>query len=93
MPAELDSVLLVERSPPLRDVEHPSKRPFLDASAQNCPVLPAELDGVLAVGATGNTSQKAYYSNYGSLFVDVRGIPKNGNPVHINPMRVRKSTL
>ncbi len=38
---------------------------------QNCPILPSELDGVLAVGAVGNASTKAYYSNYGSLFVDV----------------------
>ncbi len=27
---------------------------------------------MLAVGATGNTSAKAHYSNYGSLYTDVR---------------------
>lgn len=42
------------------------------AAAQNCPSIPAELDNVLAVGATGNTSAKAYYSNYGALYTDVR---------------------
>lgn len=39
---------------------------------QNCPQLPLELNGVLGVGAMSNTSLKAYYSNYGSLFVKVR---------------------
>ena len=34
--------------------------------------MPAELDGVLAVDATGNMSVKASYSNFGSQFVKVR---------------------
>jgi len=33
--------------------------------------LPADLDGVVGVSATGYANQKAYYSNYGSKEVDV----------------------
>jgi subtilisin family serine protease len=33
--------------------------------------LPAELDGVVGVSATGYASQKAYYSNYGSKEADL----------------------
>jgi hypothetical protein len=38
---------------------------------QNCPQLPLELSGTLGVAATGVNKVKAYYSNVGSLFVQV----------------------
>jgi subtilisin family serine protease len=57
---------------PTQDATSPDDtNPVLRTIHNNCAVIPVEIPGVIGVSATGNLSQKSFYSSYGSGVVQV----------------------
>jgi subtilisin family serine protease len=56
----------------LTDAGSPNNQtPITRVVGNDCPKVPAEIDGVVGVSSVGPTGQKAYYSNYGTSDVEV----------------------
>jgi subtilisin family serine protease len=71
-----------------QDLAHPTTDPFSPTNMAStprpvtsvCKLLPAELQGVVAVSAVGGDTNLAYYSNYG---LDVIDITAPGGDLHV----------
>jgi subtilisin family serine protease len=80
-------------SPDFADV--PGEAPYLRTALDpaSCISMPSEGDGVISVSATGISTRKSYYSNYGNGYIDVAAPGGDAYDTPTNNLDITKAIL
>jgi subtilisin family serine protease len=80
-------------SPDFADV--PGEAPYLRTALDpaSCISMPSEGDGVISVSATGISTRKSYYSNYGNGYIDVAAPGGDAYDTPTNTLDITKAIL